>query len=163
MKYVYPAIFQKDKEDEDTWCVYFPDVDGAATFGRTLYIAMEMAEDALCGIMVMYEDFLMGRNSFHMKNRIVAPTPIEKIKAEPDEYSTSAFVTLIKADTDKYRRQLAEMQIRENRKLLKKLIENGMICDEPDEHINERTHEQINEKTDKKTDEKTDSKIKEAA
>ena len=102
MKYVYPAIFQKDKEDEDTWCVYFPDVDGAATFGRTLYKAMEMAEDALCGIMVMYEDFLMGRNSFHMKNRIVAPTPIEKIKAEPDEYSTSAFVTLIKADTDKY-------------------------------------------------------------
>ena len=47
MKYVYPAIFQKDKESEDTWCVDFPDVAGAATFGNSLYEALEMAEDAL--------------------------------------------------------------------------------------------------------------------
>ena len=30
MQYVYPAVFQKDKESEDTWCVYFPDAEGAA-------------------------------------------------------------------------------------------------------------------------------------
>ena len=144
MKYVYPAIFYAAKEGG--YCIDFPDVDGAGTQADTLYKAMEMAEDALCGIMVMYEDFLMGRNGFPMKNRIVAPTPIEKIKAEPDEYSTSAFVTLIKADTDNYRRQLAEMQIRENKKLLKQLIEKGMICEEPKEQTNEQIAEKAGEK-----------------
>ena len=106
MKYVYPAIFQKDKESEDTWCVDFPDVAGAATFGNSLYEALEMAEDALAGIMVMWEDFKAGKSKLPMKNRIVAPTPIDQIKAVPDEFSTSAFVTLIKADTDAYRKIL---------------------------------------------------------
>ena len=62
----------------------------------------------------MYEDYKMGRTDLPMNNRIVEPTPIEKVIAKPDEYSTSAFVTLIKADTDEYRRLLAEMQIKEN-------------------------------------------------
>lgn len=117
MKYVYPAIFQKDKDSKDTWCVDFPDVEGAATFGETLYEALEMAEDALAGILVMYEDFKAGKyykdedgNEIKvMNNRIVEPTPIEKVVAEPNEYSTAAFVTLIKADTDAYRKILAEL------------------------------------------------------
>ena len=54
MKYVYPAIFRKDNEMQDTWCVEFPDVEGAATFGCSLYEALEMAEDALAGILVTY-------------------------------------------------------------------------------------------------------------
>ena len=116
MKYVYPAIFQKDKESKDTWCVDFPDVEGAATYGNTLYEAMEMAEDALAGIMVMYEDFKAGKSDLPMNNRIVEPTPIEKIVAEPDEYSTSAFVTLIKADTDAYRETLIKQGLREPEK-----------------------------------------------
>ena len=110
MKYVYPAIFQQDKETKDTWCVSFPDVSGAATFGHSLYDAMEMAEDALAGMLVLYEDYKAGRSKLPMKNRIVEPTPIDKIVAEPDEYSTSAFVTLIKVDTDAYRKTLAAMQ-----------------------------------------------------
>ena len=36
MKYVYPAIFRKDKEMKDTRCIEFPDVEGAATQGDTL-------------------------------------------------------------------------------------------------------------------------------
>ncbi len=116
MQYVYPAIFQKDKTMKDTWCVYFPDVEGAATCGYSLYEALEMAEDALAGILTDYEDFKAGKyfkdpngNEVRiMNNRIVEPTPIEQIKAEPDEFSTSAFVTLIKADTDAYRKTLAE-------------------------------------------------------
>lgn len=110
MKYVYPAIFRKDKEMSDTWCVEFPDVAGAATFGCSLYEALEMAEDALAGMLTMYEDFKAGKSDLPMNNRIVEPTPIEQVKAEPDEYSTSAFVTLIKADTDAYRKMLAEMK-----------------------------------------------------
>ena len=107
MKYVYPAIFQQDSESKDTWCVSFPDVAGAATFGHSLYEAMEMAEDALAGILVCYEDYKAGRSKLPMKNRIVAPTPMEKVVAEPDEYSMSAFATLIKVDTDAYRKSLA--------------------------------------------------------
>ena len=114
MKYVYPAIFRKDKEMKDTWCVEFPDVAGAATYGYSLYEALEMAEDALAGMLTDYEDFKEGKllapdgSKLEIKNRIVEPTPIEQVKAEPDEFSTSAFVTLIKADTDAYRKMLAE-------------------------------------------------------
>ena len=110
MKYVYPAVFQKDKDADDTWCVYFPDVAGAATYGHSLYDAMVMAEDALAGIMVMYENYKIGKSNLPMNNRIVKPTPIEKIIVEPDEYSSYAFVTLIKADTDEYRKKPAQTQ-----------------------------------------------------
>ena len=110
MKYVYPAIFRKDKTMEDTWCVEFPDVAGAATCGYSLYEALEMAEDALAGILVCWEDFKAGKSDLPMNNRIVDPTPIDQVKADPDEFSTSAFVTLIKADTDAYRKMLAEMR-----------------------------------------------------
>ena len=106
MKYVYPAIFYR--AIEGGYCIDFPDVAGAATQGQTLYEALEMAEDALAGILVCWEDFKAGKSDLPMNNRIVEPTPIEQVKAEPDEFSTSAFVTLIKADTDAYRKLLAE-------------------------------------------------------
>ncbi len=108
MRYVYPAIFSKDKESTDTWCVEFPDVAGAATCGYSLYEALEMAEDALNGMLVLWEDNKAGKLNPPMKNRIVEPTPIKQVKAELDEYSSEVFVTLIKADTDAYRKLLAE-------------------------------------------------------
>lgn len=106
MKYVYPAIFYR--AIEGGYCIEFPDVEGAITQADDIYEALEMAEDALNGIMVMWEDFKAGKTNLPMNNRIVEPTPIEQVKAEPDEYSTSAFVTLIKADTEAYRKLLAE-------------------------------------------------------
>ena len=107
MKYVYPAIFYRAKDGG--YCIDFPDVEGAATQANTIYEAIEMAEDALVGMLVLHEDREAGRLDHEMKNRIVEPTPIEEVKAEPDEYSTGAFVTLIKADTDAYRKVLAEL------------------------------------------------------
>lgn len=101
MKYVYPAIFYAAKEGGYT--VEFPDVQGAVTQGDTLYEAMEMAEDALAGMLVCYEDSKAGKLRPPMTNRIVEPTPIEKVVAKPDEYSTVAFVVPVKADTDAYR------------------------------------------------------------
>ena len=98
MKYVYPAIFYA--ANEGGYYVEFPDVEGALTQGETLFEAMEMAEDALCGMLVSWE------NGEEMTNKITKPTPIEKVKAEPDEFSKAAFVTLIKADTDAYRQSL---------------------------------------------------------
>ena len=108
MKYVYPAIFYR--AIEGGYCIEFPDVSGAATQADNLYEALEMAEDALNGILVCWEDFKAGKSDLPMNNRIVEPTPIEQIKAEPDEFSTSAFVTLIKADTDAYRKILLEIE-----------------------------------------------------
>ena len=108
MKYVYPAIFYRAKEGG--YCIEFPDVEGAITQAETLYEAIEMAEDALAGTLTIYEDYKAGNftdtegNPLKLNNRIVDPTPIEQVKAEPDEFSTSAFVTLIKADTDAYRK-----------------------------------------------------------
>lgn len=104
MKYVYPAVFYAAKEGGYT--VEFPDVQGAATQGDTLYEAMEMAEDALAGMLVCYEDSKAGKLSPPMTNRIVEPTPLEKVVAEPDAYSTLAFVVPVKADTDAYREAL---------------------------------------------------------
>lgn len=108
MKYVYPAIFYAAKEGG--YCVEFPDVQGAATQGETLYEAMEMAEDALAGMLVCHEDSKAGRLQPPMTNRIVEPTPIEKVVAVPDEYSTLAFVVPIKVDTDEYRKVLEKMK-----------------------------------------------------
>ena len=110
MKYVYPAIFYA--ENEGGYTVEFPDVEGALTQGKDLYEAIFMAEDSLAGMLACWEDEKAGRYSivdgkeFPMTNRIVEPTPIEKIKAQPTEFSKSAFVTLIKADTDEYRKSL---------------------------------------------------------
>lgn len=120
MKYVYPAIFYKAVEGG--YYIDFPDVEGATTQGETLFEALEMAEDALAGMLVMYEDFKAGKyykdedgNEIKvMNNRIVEPTPIEKVVAESDEYSTGAFVTLIKADTDAYRKNLDELKNNRN-------------------------------------------------
>ena len=111
MKYVYPAVFRRANEINELWYVDFPDVDGAFTDGKSMYEAMEMAEDVLAGMLCDWEDFkagnltdMNGNKITVLNNRIVDPTPIEKVVAEPDEYSTSAFVTLIKADTDAYRK-----------------------------------------------------------
>ena len=102
MKYVYPAIFYR--ANEGGYCIEFPDVEGAITQADNIYDALDMAEDALAGMLICWEDFKAGKSKLPMKNRIVEPTPIEQIKAEPDEFSKSAFVTLINADTDAYRK-----------------------------------------------------------
>ena len=107
MKYVYPAIFRKDKKIPDCYSVEFPDVEGAVTSGYTLYESIEMAEDILAAILSDYEDREAGKLNHPMSNRIDAPTPINEVVAEVDEHSTEVFVTLIKVDTDAYRKILA--------------------------------------------------------
>ena len=118
MKYVYPAVFYR--AIEGGYCINFPDVAGAITQADDIFTALEMAEDVLAGMLCTWEDYKAGNlTDMHgnkitvLNNRIVAPTPIEKVVAEPDEYSTSAFVTLIKADTDAYRKMLAEQRAKE--------------------------------------------------
>ena len=63
MKYVYPAIFYA--ANEGGYYVEFPDVEGALTQGETLFEAMEMAEDALCGMLVSWENGEEMTNKIH--------------------------------------------------------------------------------------------------
>ena len=104
MQYVYPAIFYKDKEVKDAWAVDFPDIDVVGTCGYSLYEALADAEDTLGYIMSCNED----RNITEpLASRVDPPTPIKDVKVALDEYSSEAFVTLIKCDTDEYRKKLA--------------------------------------------------------
>ena len=52
MKYVYPAIFSKEKGKYD---VQFPDIPGCITCGDSLEDAIYMAEDALALMLFTYE------------------------------------------------------------------------------------------------------------
>ncbi len=107
MQYVYPAIFYKDKEIEDAWAVDFPDIDVVGTCGYSLYEALTDAEDTLSYIMSCHEDREGGLLTESSASRIDPPTPIKDVKVALDEYSSEAFVTLIKCDTDEYRKKLA--------------------------------------------------------
>ena len=107
MKYVYPAIFRKDKKIPDCYAVEFPDVQCAGICGYSLCDALEEAEDALAAMLCDHEDREAGKLNRQMSNRVDAPTPINEVVAEVDEYSTEVFVTLIKVDTDAYRKILA--------------------------------------------------------
>ena len=95
MKYVYPAVVYE--EIEGGYYVEFPDVKGCLTQGATLFEVLDRAEDALNLMLVSMEND---------NDQIAEPTPVEKVAAEPSEYSRKAFVTLIKADTDAYRQRL---------------------------------------------------------
>ncbi|MBQ6976213.1 MAG: type II toxin-antitoxin system HicB family antitoxin [Selenomonadaceae bacterium] len=117
MKYVYPAVFYR--AIEGGYCINFPDVSGAITQADDIFTALEMAEDVLAGMLCAWEDYKAGLSKTPMANRIVDPTPIEEVVAEPDEFSTSAFVTLIKADTDAYRKMLAEQKASEKESIAK--------------------------------------------
>ena len=91
MKYVYPCILTR--EEVGGFSVVFPDIAGA-TQGEDLYEALYMAEDALGLMLSSAEDD---------GEEIPTPTPLEKIKTDGN-----SFVTLIKIDTDAYRKFLAE-------------------------------------------------------
>ncbi|MCM1054087.1 MAG: type II toxin-antitoxin system HicB family antitoxin [Bacteroides sp.] len=89
MKYVYPAIFTYDKE-EDCYYVNFPDIENCFTDGKDLPEAIEMASDALSLMLCQMED-----DGTTLPNS----TDINNIKAKANET-----VSLVFADTSEYRR-----------------------------------------------------------
>ena len=94
VKYIYPATMS---EEDGVYLVRFTDIDEISTFGKTLYEAVEMAEDALNLMLVEYEE---------SGDPIPESTDIRDIKLDDPK----SFVTLIKADTDEYRKILARMK-----------------------------------------------------
>lgn len=88
MKYLFPAIFTP--ENKDMYSVRFPDIKGCYSCGDSLSDAVNMAEDALC---------LMLYNMENSNDNIPEPSKVNDIKHNPSE-----FVTLIKCDTEFYRK-----------------------------------------------------------
>ena len=87
MKYVYSAVFTP--LSSGGYDIRVPDLPGCITCGRDLANAIEMVEDAAAMWLCDAED-----------NQENIPAPSEKLKAEQPQ-----FVSLIMADTDKYRRE----------------------------------------------------------
>ena len=86
MKYVYPAIFTPVSDTVYDVCI--PDLPGCRTCGNSLPEAIEMAEDAMAMWLADSEN-----------NKEDIPAPSASLEAVPP-----AFVNLIVADTDKWRR-----------------------------------------------------------
>ena len=96
MVYIYPAVFTPEKDGG--YSVFFPDVPGAITQGETINEAITMAQDALC--LVLYDKEVNGE-------KVHRPTPINEVKRKKNE-----FTTLIKCDTDFYRRYYANKSVK---------------------------------------------------
>jgi predicted RNase H-like HicB family nuclease len=95
MKYVYPAVFEPE---DGLYNVTFPDLPNCYTCGDDLADAMYMAEDALGGWLSRAEE--NGAD-------IPDASTNKSIALAPD-----AFVTLILADTDAYRRNHSEKAVK---------------------------------------------------
>ncbi len=87
-KYAYPAIFTP--EEDGSFSINFPDLEGCYTCGDSIEDGIEMAQDALALILYGYE-----------KDGRSIPTP-----SSPSQFSLSEneFVNYIACDTMKYRK-----------------------------------------------------------
>lgn len=92
MKYVYPAIFESEN---GKYYVSVPDLSGCNTVGDDLQDAIEMARDAIEMWLCIAED---------RKEKI--PKPTENLKSE------KGFISLIDADTTKYRKMTSNRAVK---------------------------------------------------
>ena len=98
-KYVYPAIFAP--EENGTFSITFPDLEGCYTCGDNLEDGLEMAEDALALVLYGYEKD---------NRKIPAPSERNELKVSGNE-----FVNYISCDTMAYRKRF-------NNKAIKKTL-----------------------------------------
>lgn len=87
-KYAYPAIFTP--EEDGTYSIDFPDLEGCYTCGDSIEDGLEMAEDALALVLYGYEKD--GRE-------IPAPSAPSSLKLSENE-----FVNYVACDTMAYRK-----------------------------------------------------------
>jgi predicted RNase H-like HicB family nuclease len=87
-KYAYPAIFTQ--EEDGTYSIEFPDLEGCYTCGDSLEDGIEMAEDALALVLYGYE-----------KDARPIPVP-SSVNSLP--ISAGQFVNFIACDTLQYRK-----------------------------------------------------------
>ena len=95
--YIYPAIFE---DDDGGYMVTFPDFPGCVTYGDTLDIALDMANEALRGhIACMEAD----------DDDIPEPTDIKTLQLNDDQ-----FHQLIKVFMPPARKNYADQTVRRN-------------------------------------------------
>lgn len=100
MKLVYPAIFSPLEENEG-YCVTFPDLPGAVTQGDSLEKAIEMAVDCASGwILDELED----------GNPIPKATKLKEVKCDNAE----DFANLVVLDMDSYAEKYGNKAVRKN-------------------------------------------------
>lgn len=87
-KYVYPAIFKKEKNGQ--YSIHFPDLDNCYTCGDDLEDGLEMSEDVLALTLYGYET--SGKN-------IPAASRSSELKIDDSE-----FINFIRCDTTEYRK-----------------------------------------------------------
>lgn len=87
-KYVYPAIFTP--EEDGSFSINFPDLEGCYTCGDNLTDGMEMAKDVLALVLYGYETD---------NKPIPTPSPLSAFKT-----SDGAFVNYVVCDTMVYRK-----------------------------------------------------------
>lgn len=94
MKYIYPAVFTLDKNDENypngVYLVNFPDLECCYTFAETLDEAYTMAEDVLNLTLWDMEE---------AKENIPKPSNPQNINCDEN-----SFIALVHADTLAYRK-----------------------------------------------------------
>lgn len=85
MLFVYPAVFH---QEEDSYWVEFPDLEGCHTFGSTVNETVEAAQEALSGYLLTLLE--QGQN-------IAVPSKMSDI------HSDDGFCTLISCDINQYK------------------------------------------------------------
>ena len=98
MKLIYPAIFEK-LEEQDGYCVTFPDLRGCVTQGANLSEAIENAQDAASGWVL---DELEDGNA------------VPKASDIRDVDCKDGFVNLIMLDMDSYAEKYGDKAVRKN-------------------------------------------------
>ncbi|MCH5193915.1 MAG: type II toxin-antitoxin system HicB family antitoxin [Oscillospiraceae bacterium] len=99
MKLIYPAIFTPLQEQEG-FCVTFPDLPGCVTQGSSLSDAIEQAQDAASGwVLDELED----------GNAAPSPSDVKTVKVESDQ-----FANLIVLDMDSYAEKNGITAVRKN-------------------------------------------------
>ncbi len=99
MKLLYPAIFSK-LEEQDGYCVVFPDLKGCVSQGNSLINAIEMGTDAASGWIL---------------DELESGETIPKASATKDVIcNDDEFINLLVLDIDSYAEKYGEKAVRKN-------------------------------------------------
>lgn len=104
MKTVYPVIFTKTNDEQDTYLVDIPDIKGM-TEGYGLADAIEMARDYIAGYCCELSDEEIPKASSTKDIKIS-----EGLFANEGE----SFISLVDTDLDSYRRKMEKRAVRRN-------------------------------------------------
>jgi len=107
MKYVYPAVFEK--EDDGSFSVSFPDLEGAFTCGKNLAEALYMAADCLGLVLYGFEED---------KEEFSVPSDIVNFKN-----TQTKFASLVSVDMNEYRKRVDSKPVRKTLYIPKNLNE----------------------------------------